>query len=68
MVAKKLPLSIDSPLKAVIYIKTAVEIVFKKGEHHKLANYILFKKIIANAWLDCTDSELTYIWLVSYWY
>ena len=51
MVAKKLPLSIDSPLKAVIYIiKTAVEIVFKKGEHHKLANYSLFsKKIIANA-------------------
>ena len=39
MVAKRLPLSIDSPLKAVIYIKTAVEIVFKKGEHHKLANY-----------------------------
>ena len=49
MVAKKLPLSIDSPLKAVICIKTAVEIVFKKGEHYKLANYSLFKKIIANA-------------------
>ena len=48
---KKLPLSIDRHKQAVIYIiKTAVEIVFKKGEYDKLANYRLFsKKIIANA-------------------